>query len=342
MQVVEKKDFNKYFRQIVETNNSFVLTTHVNPDADGLGCELAVNRFLKKLSKQSVILNYSETPENHLFLDYDAEIVKFIPAVHANTVLDADVLIAFDMNNPSRLRTMEEYFLRSKAVKLVVDHHLDAEDFADYMFIDLDAAASAEIIYTLLKDLSPGLLDKSIAEPLYAGIMTDTGSFRFPRTNADLHRVTAELLELGVDPTYVYNSLYEQSSLGRVHLLGEVLTNLRLAFNGRLSYFTVTLEQLMRNRVKPDETDGFVNQAGAIKGVAATVFFMELPDGVKISFRSKGDLAVNELAKIYGGGGHKNASGARVFGRKLDEVVPDVLVTAGKILFKEEVITNEK
>lgn len=341
MEIVGKKDFGKYFRKIVEANDNFVLTTHVNPDADGLGCELAVNRFLRKLGKKSIILNHSETPENHRFLDYDNEIVKFLPVAHANVVLDANVLIAFDMNNPSRLRTMEEYFIRSKALKLVVDHHLDEEDFADYMFIDLDSAASAEITYRLLKDFNPHIIDKSIAEPIYAGIMTDTGSFRFPRTNAALHRVTAELLDLGVDPTYVYNSLYEQSSLGRTHLLGEVLTSVQLAFNGRLSYFTVTLEQLIRNQVKPDETDGFVNHAGAIKGVDATVFFMELPDGVKISFRSKGELAVNELAKIYGGGGHKNASGARVFGRKLYDVIPDVLATAGKVLFKEEVSTNE-
>ncbi|MGC8595480.1 MAG: DHH family phosphoesterase [Candidatus Kryptoniota bacterium] len=341
MQTVEKKDFIKYFRQIVEAGKKFVLTTHVNPDADGLGCELAVNRFLRKLGKESIILNHSETPENHLFLDYDSEIVKFLPAEHANIILGADVLIAFDMNNQSRLRTLEEYFVKSKAVKVVVDHHLDAEDFADYMFIDLDSAASAEIIYNLLKGFNPAILDKTIAEPLYAGIMTDTGSFRFPRTDAALHRLTAELLELGVDPTYVYNSLYEQNSLGRTHLLGEVLTNVQLAYNGRLSYFTVTLEQLIRNGVKPDETDGFVNHAAAIKGVAATLFFMELPDGVKISFRSKGNLAVNEVAKIYGGGGHKNASGARIFGRKLYDVIPDVLTTAGKILFKEEVSMDE-
>ena len=322
------------FRRLVDGGRKFVLTTHVNPDGDGLGCELALNRYLKKLGKESVILNHSETPSNHAFLDPENEIKKFEPERDTKTLLDADVLFALDMNNSSRLRSMENAFLESKARKAIIDHHLEAKDFVDYQMIDLESPATGEIIYKCLEGYDAGLLDKPIAEALYAAIMTDTGSFRFPRTDAEVHRIVAHLLELGVDPNYIYNNLYEQNSLGRTRLLGEVLASIRLAYDGRLSYFSITQEQLKRHGVSLDETDNFVNNAGTIAGVVVTIFFLELTNGVKISFRSKGDIPVNELAKLYGGGGHKNASGARLYDVQLDEVIRNVLRDAEKLLSK--------
>lgn len=322
------------FKQVVGANNKFVLTTHVNPDADGLGSELAMNRFLNKIGKQSVILNHSETPSNHTFLDYHNELVKFVPERDGKLLLDADVLFALDMNNPGRLRSMEKYFVESKATKIIIDHHLGVQDFVDYKLIDTDSPATAEIVYKYLTAYDPNIIDKEIAEGLYAGIMTDTGSFRFPRTDGEVHRITAHLLDLGVDPFYIYHNLYEENSLGRTRLLGEMLSGVELAYDGRVSYVGITLEQLRRNNVIPDDIDNFVNQAGAIAGVIVTLFFLELEDGVKISFRSKGDVPVNELAKKYGGGGHKNASGATIAGVKLDGIMRKVLADTAGILPK--------
>ncbi len=322
------------FKHIVDSNRKFVLTTHVNPDGDGLGSELALTRYLKKLGKQSVVLNHSETPSNHTFLDYHNELKQFDPEKDSQTVLDADVLIALDMNNPGRLRSIEKYFLESKAKKVIIDHHLEAQDFVDHQLIDLDSPATAEMVYRCLAAYDSNLIDKEIAEGIYTGIMTDTGSFRFPRTDGKVHRITANLLDLGVDPFYIYHNLYEENSLGRTRLLGEMLSKVELAYDGRVSYVAITLEQLNRNGVVPDDVDNFVNQAGAIAGVIVTLFFLEMEDGVKISFRSKGDVPVNELAKMYGGGGHKNASGARLPGVKLDETVRRVLADAERILPK--------
>jgi bifunctional oligoribonuclease and PAP phosphatase NrnA len=330
--IQSEKELIDTFERIVDTNKKFVLTTHVNPDGDGLGSELALNRYLNKIGKQSAILNHSETPSNHTFLDYNDEIRQFVPERDANLLLDADVLMALDMNNSGRLKSLEKYFLESKAKKVIIDHHLEAQDFVDYKLIDLDSPATAEIVYRCLSAYDPKLLDKGIAEALYAGIMTDTGSFRFPRTDGDVHRITAHLLDLGVDPFYVYHNLYEENSLGRTRLLGEMLSKVELAYDGRVSRAVITLEQLKRNGVVPDDVDNFVNQAGAIAGVVVTLFFLEMEDGVKISFRSKGDIPVNELAKMYGGGGHKNASGARLTGVKLDETVRKVVSDAGTIL----------
>ncbi len=332
--IQSEKELIDTFERIVDTNKKFVLTTHVNPDGDGLGSELALNRFLRKIGKQSVILNHSETPSNHTFLDYHKEIRTFDPGKDGKLLLEADVLVALDMNNPGRLRSLEKYFLESRAKKVIIDHHLDAQDFADYELIDLDSPATAEIVYRCLSAYDPGLLDKEIAEGLYTGIMTDTGSFRFPRTDGEIHRITGHLLDLGVDPFYIYHNIYEENSLGRTRLLGEMLSDVQLAYDGRVSHAAITLEQLKRNDVVPDDVDNFINQAGAIAGVVVTLFFLELEDGVKISFRSKGDIPVNLLAKLYGGGGHKNASGARLTGVRLDEVVRKVLADAGSILPK--------
>ncbi len=331
---MEHQELTGIFRKLIDANSKFVLTTHVNPDADGLGSELALSRFLGKIGKECVVINHSETPANHRFLDHDNEIRTFVPERDKDLVLGADVLIALDMNNPGRLRSLEKYFLESPATKIIIDHHLEADDFVDYKLIDLDSPATAEIVYRCLAAYDTNLIDKSIAEALYAGLMTDTGSFRFPRTDGEVHRIVGHLLDLGVDPFYVYHNLFEENSLGRTRLLGEMLSTLDLAYDGRVSYASISLEQLKRNNVVPDDVDNFVNQAGAISGVIMTLFFLELDDGVKISFRSKGETPVNELAKLYGGGGHKNASGARLTGVKLGDAVRRVLADASQILTK--------
>ena len=177
--VLSIKEIADIFRMVVDDNMKFVLTTHVNPDADGLGSELALNRFLAKIKKESVILNHSETPSNHIFMDYDNEIKKFDPDKDGRLILDADVLIAVDMNNPSRLRSLEKYFMESTARKIIIDHHLEAQDFVDFRSFDLDSPATAEIVYKCLMAYDPGLMDKGIAEALYAAIMTDYRIFPF-------------------------------------------------------------------------------------------------------------------------------------------------------------------
>ena len=244
------------------------------------------------MGKSPSYLNHSETPANHKFLDYGGEIKKFDPEKDARLLLDADVLIAVDMNNPSRLRSLEKSFCESKAKKMIIDHHLEAQDFVDYELIDLDSPATGEIVYKCLTAYDPKLLDKGIAEALYAAIMTDTGSFRFPRTDGDLHRIAAHLLDLGVDPTYVYNNLYEQNSIGRTRLLGEVLASVQLAYDGKLSYFSITQEQLKRNQVVPDETEQFVNYAGTIAGVMVSIFFMELSKWHQDKFQIEGGYSL--------------------------------------------------
>lgn len=329
-------------KYVVKRAQNFVITTHVNPDGDGLGCEIALLYFLEKLGKAVTVINVSETPDNYKFLDSENRILTFNENDydHIEKILNADVIFICDMNQSHRLRTMEKYVLQSNAVKIIVDHHLETQDFADYYLIDVDAPASGEIVYKFIKSFSEdnGIeIDEKIATGLYTAIMTDTGSFRFPRTDSETHLIIAELLDAGVNPAEVYEKIYEQSSLGRIKLLGKCLSELEVEYDGQLGYIVVTQQMLKDYGVKEWETDGFVQSILSVAGIKVAIFILELKDGVKLSFRSKGDIPINELAKEFGGNGHKNAAGARLYNISVDEVLKQVLEKAEKYVYKKQI-----
>jgi len=331
-------------RRIIESSQNFVITTHVSPDGDGLGCEIALLYFIEKLGKSAVVINVSETPGNYKFLDPENRFLIFDEQNfdQIEKILNTDVIFICDMNQSSRLKTMEKYVLQSKAIKIIIDHHLEAQDFADYYLIDVDAPASGEIVYKLIKSFDGFEIDKKIATGIYTAIMTDTGSFRFPRTDSETHRIVADLLDAGADPVEIYDKVYEQSSLGRIKLLGKCLSELETRYDGRLGYIVVTQDMLKNYGVEEWETDGFVQSILKIAGVRVAIFILELKDGIKLSFRSKGEIPINELAKEFGGNGHKNAAGARLYNITLDEVINQVIQKAEKYAYFEKQIEVAK
>lgn len=317
---------------IINQNKTFVITSHVNPDGDSLGCELALAHFLRKIGKSATILNHNETPKFYEFLDKRNEIIKFYPELHKDIILNAEVIFVVDTNQSDRLRSLEKYVLESKAIKVIIDHHLEAGDFADYYLIDSEATSTAEILYKLLLSMDNDIIDYDIAHPLYTAIMTDTGSFRFPRTDIETHQIIADLLQYDVDPTAVYSHVYESWSIGRMRLLGETLDSLKTEYDGKLAFMVCTQKMFENTETTEVETDNFTTYPMSIEGVKVGLLFNELEDGIKISFRSKGDIPINELAKEFGGGGHKNAAGARLFGVMLEKTVKDVVEKAKKYL----------
>lgn len=318
--------------EVLAGQRDFVLTTHVNPDGDGLGSELALALSLRQLGKKAEILNHNGIPENYLWLDTNRDIKQFSPDRDRATVLQAGAIIILDTNHPGRLRSLEQSVREAKGVKIVVDHHLDPDPFADRYVIDEGATSTGEIVYRILKELPGVSITKEIARALYTAIMTDTGSFRFPRTDPDIHRIAAHLIESGADPTDIFQHVYESWTLGRMRLLGEVLDSMKTAFDGKLAYLVCTQRMFRETGTTEIETDNFTTFPMGVRGVLVGILFNELPDGVKISFRSKGPIPVNELAKEFGGNGHLNASGARLFDAKIDEVVPDVIAKARKYI----------
>lgn len=318
--------------QILTQHNSFILTTHVNPDGDGLGSQVALGEWLAAHRKHVHILNHSATPDFYLWLDPHKRIKKFNPEDDATKIAEADVIVVMDTNHTDRLRSMERHVLASRAIKICIDHHLDPQPFAQHYVIDDDATSTGEIIYRLLTLLGGEKFSPLIASALYCAIMTDTGSFRFPRVDPETFRQCAHLIECGADPVAIYHQVYEQWSAGRVQLLGDALASLKTAYDGKLAHITITQQNLAQTQTTEVDTDNFTIYPMNIAGVVAGILFLELKDGVKMSFRSKGDIPINELAKEFGGNGHKNAAGARLHDVSLSEIQTRVLHAARKYI----------
>jgi len=322
-------------KSLIQQNQNFIITTHVNPDGDALGSELAMATALAQLGKNAIIINHNITPDNYLWMDSENKIIHFIPERHRDHILNADVIFILDVNQPDRLRSLEPFVKQSKAVKIVIDHHLEPHPFGEYYLIDDDATSTGEIIYKLLQEIDGVTIDKKIAIALYTAIMTDTGSFRYPRTDSETHTTIARLVEAGADPTEIFVNVYENWTQGRMRLLGEALDTLKTEYDGRLAYMICTQKMFQATKTSEVETDNFTIYPMSIKGVVVGILINELHNGVKISFRSKGNIPINELAKEFNGNGHLNAAGARLFDKKLDEVVQLVIEKAGKYLSNE-------
>jgi bifunctional oligoribonuclease and PAP phosphatase NrnA len=324
-------EFDK-FRTLVESHTRFVLTTHVNPDGDALGTEVAVALHLQQQGKQATILNCSATPDNFAFLEKLYPILLYNPEEHDFIIEFAEVIIVLDTNSTDRLVTMKEVVSSSKAYKVCIDHHLEPDAFADLFILDENSAATGEIIYRLISYLTGRVISKEIAIALYAAIMTDTGSFRFPKTDPEIHKIVAQLVQMGADPVEIYEHIYEKGTLNRVQLLGMALANIQLAHDGKVAYIVLTREMFEMTCTDDFDTDAFVPYTMTISGVQIGLMFSDRDDIVKINFRSKGDIWINELAKEFGGNGHKNAAGARIPRGKLDELVPQILEHASAYL----------
>jgi phosphoesterase RecJ-like protein len=319
-------------RDVIRRNGRFVLTTHVNPDGDGLGSELALLAGLKRLGKTAWIVNHSPTPEHYTWLDPEGLVEPYAAECHDPIIASAGAILVLDTNQPDRLRSMERPVMASPATRAVIDHHLDPHPFADAYFIDSDATSTGEMIFRLLESFEGVDIDGEIAVPLYTAIMTDTGSFRYPRTGAGTHRIVSHLIERGADPPSIFGRIYETWTPGRMRLLGEALDTLSLSGGGAVASMLTTREMFSRTGTTEIETDTFSTYPMNIRDVRIGILFTELRDGVKISFRSKGTIPVNLLAKEFGGNGHLNASGARLHDVALGDVVPRVLAAAEKYL----------
>ncbi len=312
-------------KNIIEDNNTFLLTTHVNPDADAIGSEIAMYRILKSLRKDVYIINHSDTPYNLEFFDTENIIRIFDEKKHEQLFDEADVLIALDFNSANRVVSMQKFFEEFKGIKLCIDHHPNPENFVNHYFVDDSYAATGHIIYDFIKQTKLVDLSYEIAYPLYAAIMTDTGSFRFQKTSSQLHGIISELLETGVDPGEVYDKIYDQSKISKIKLLGRTLDTLKLIDSDRIGYMYIMQGTFKELGALESDTENFVNYPLSIENVLLSLLFIELKDGFKVSFRSKGNIPVNEIAANFGGGGHTNASGARFHSSIMIDEMPNIL-----------------
>lgn len=310
---------------LIENNETFILTSHMNPDGDALGSELALAEHLIRLGKKVHILNSDAMPPVYRFLDIRKRIKRYSGSKHARIIRKADVIVVLDASGGwKRLGIIGEALEATQAVKLCIDHHPDAAAFVDLAVVDTNMASTAELIYSLIMAMG-GSLTLPIAQALYVAILTDTGSFRFPKTSPQTHLVTSALLATGVDPLYLYRQIYEQASLGYIRLKGRVMDSVQITGRGQIAYYSLTGEMLKSYGVKAAELDGFASLGQGIKGVRISIFCQEAAqDRIKISLRSDGSIAINQIAVAYGGGGHPSAAGALVAGQ-LNQVMAELV-----------------
>jgi phosphoesterase RecJ-like protein len=315
----------KRFQEIIGTKQTFVLTTHINPDGDAIGSETALARFLADKGKTVHILNESETPENLRFLTEIFPVLQYQSDLHSSTLHEAECCIVIDTNSRNRFPLLQDAFDRNRGVKIIIDHHLDPEQFASLNIIDTSVPATCQLLYSLLNSIDSSSITAPVALALYTGIMTDTQSFRLPLTDPETHTIAAELLRKGVKPQEVYQHVYESGAHDTLRLLGMALNSISLHQDGKVAVMTIPRKVFIDTGTKESDVDNLTQYVLSIRGVKIGIVITELEEGIKISFRSKGDIPINKVANHFGGGGHRNAAGARITNSTIPAVTRDVL-----------------
>lgn len=318
--------------ELLNKFSSFIITTHVNPDPDAIGSEIAIAEILKQLNKKFRIINKSETPYNIKFLDDENSIEVFDETKHKSVFEEFEAAIILDLNHLDRTSIMENSFRNFKGKIICIDHHTNPEKFTEYNFIDETKSSTGEIIFDFIQSNNNQELNQKISLALYSAIMTDTGSFRYSKTNSELHRKIAKLLEFGISTEEVYDKIYSQYDFSRNKMLGYSLSTIKISDSGKVSYMIITQKILKEVNGIEADVDGFVNFALNTKGVKIGILFFELGNGIKISYRSKEKIPVNILAEKFKGGGHLNAAGSRLHNVNLDEIIPQVIYEAEEII----------
>ena len=303
---------------LLATPKKIAIIPQRGPDGDAMGSTLGLYHFLLKNNHHPIVIAPNEFPDFLAWLP-GSETVKIFEKDKENCTKileEADLIFTLDFNALHRVGSdMEKVLAEMKAPFIMIDHHQKPDDYATITYSDTSFGSTCEMLYNFIGFLDQKEdIDKTIGTCIYTGILTDSGSFRFPGTTGNTHRIVAELIDLGVENTKIPNLLFENSSYSRLQLLGRALQNMKVLAENHTTYTTLTQEELnIFEHVKGD-TEGIVNYGLSIKGVVFTAIFIENKEEkiIKISFRSQGDFDVNEFAREhFNGGGHRNAAGGK-------------------------------
>ena len=311
-------------RQIIEDNQTFVLSSHVRPDADAIGSELGLASLLEAQGKQVRIVNPSEAPDTLRFMDPDGRLTT-VGKLKSPTELDGtDVHIVVDTSAWGQLGDLGKLMKKSSSVKVVIDHHVSSDKLGAIEFKDVTAEATGTLIVRLAETYD-WPISQDAARWLYCAIATDTGWFRFPSTTAETMRIIGRLIDAGAKPNLLYQQLYEQRSPARLKLAGRVLSRVSFECEGRLAYVSVKWDDFVETGARPVDTEDLVNECLTVAGTQCAFIAVEqMNRQIKFSFRSRRDTNVSAVAEQFGGGGHLKAAGAMLAG-PLTEAVTKVL-----------------
>lgn len=323
-----KKEEIKGIWELLAIPKKIAIIPHRSPDGDAMGSTLGLYHFLKKLNHEAIIIAPNEFPEFLAWLPGSEKVLIFEKDKEnvAKVLQSAEVIFTLDFNALHRTGEMENLLNKLTAPFIMIDHHQKPDDYAAFTYSNTKFGSTCEMVYNFITYLEKKeLLDETIASCLYTGIVTDSGSFRFPTTTSETHRVAAALLDLGARNGDIHNSLFDNNSYHRLQLLGRALQNMKVFPEFKTSYIRLTQQELDEFKYVKGDTEGIVNYGLTIKGIIFAAIFIENKEEgiVKISFRSQGNFDVNQFARQYfNGGGHINAAGGKS-NKSLDETIKD-------------------
>lgn len=311
-----RKDSFQAFKALLDPSSRIAIVTHWSPDGDAMGSSLGLYHYLTRLGKSASVIVPNAYPDFLHWLPGNAQVVNFQEREAEATALlmDAEVIFTLDFNSYKRLEKLGEVLQRTQCPKVLIDHHQQPDDYAQLWFHDVSACSTCELIFDFICGMGHRqLLDRDMAACIYTGLMTDTGSFRYPSVTSNTHLILSELLKTGIRPADIHSAVYDSYSLDRLRLLGFALSEkLKLIDDLPVAYFTLTESELDRFHYQKGDTEGLVNYPFSIKGIRVCALFNESDGHIKISFRSKGDIDMNTFARNhFNGGGHINAAGGR-------------------------------
>lgn len=302
---------------LLATPKKIAIIPHRGPDGDAMGSTLGLYHFLLKNKHHPVVVSPNEFPDFLAWMP-GSETVKIYEKDKENCTKileEAELIFTLDFNALHRTGEMEQVLAKLKAPFIMIDHHQKPDDYAAFTYSDTSFGSTCEMIYNFILFLGKKEdIDKTIGTCIYTGILTDSGSFRFPKTTGTTHRIVAELIDLGVENTEIPTLLFDNSSFGRLQLLGRALQNMKVFTEHQTAYTTLTQDELNSFDYIKGDTEGIVNYGLSIKGIVFTAIFIENKEEkiIKISFRSQGDFDVNQFARDhFNGGGHRNAAGGK-------------------------------
>lgn len=302
-------------KEFLNKPQHIVITTHHKPDGDAMGSSLGLYNYLIQKGHQVRVITPTDYPSFLQWLPNNPEVIVYTEKkVESETLIAAaEIIFCLDFNSLSRINELGEMVRKSSAIKVMIDHHLEPEGFDDFRHWSINACASAQLVYDFIVNLmeEKHLINKDVATCLYTGIMTDSGSFRFPNTTAEVHRIVADLIACGAENSKIHQMVYDNFSESRLRFLGHCLINrLEVFTEYNTALITVNKGDLEKFHITTGDTEGVVNYALSINGIRLAALIIERPDRVKLSLRSTGEFPANEICKKYfAGGGHRNAAG---------------------------------
>ena len=326
--MVEPKTMGEIL-EVLKEHDTFLISSHINPDGDAIGSQLAFYSLLSSLGKKVSVVNSDPVPFAYSFLPNVSVLQCVNPASGSPGMQDVDVAVILDCGNLKRIgNELAERIHPGKAL-INIDHHPGNEHFGTHNLVDASACATGELVLKLI-EYSGMEVNRDQAACLYTAILTDTGCFRYPNTTARTHIMAARLIDSGAQPAQIAESVYETVPHQRVRLFGMALETLQLSLNEKIAWVSVTSEMYERTGTVSSDTEGIIEYIRSLRGVEVAILFRELEDGaIKVSLRSKRGLDVALVAAMFGGGGHKAAAGCTI-AEPMDKVIEMVLDALGE------------